>query len=694
MSTPGVPLEDRLFRRFRRTRDPAALGAVYDLVAADLLRVALHVAGDPAAAEDLLQSTFVTALEAPERWDGVRPLRPWLLGVLRHHAHSARRSAARSPDAERLAHAPPVAPGADAEREELRRELGAALERLPEDWRPVLVLRIENGLSAAEIAHALGRPPGTVRSQLARGIERLRAALPASLAGALALTVGRPALGQAALRDVLVERATALRPASPRIPWRPAMTTSQIVTAALVASSLGIVALVRGTHGLAPGEGEALVSVARPADAGVRPGTAAPPARRRPAVGLDLDPDRALGVAHAAEPDASAATSAVSLVRVHVTHEDGRPARGVCVLAGNTDDGLPYAAETVVHTDADGRAEVEGLAAGWIRARLLCGSAVHGRLGSARPLAVELVIPTGIRVEGEVVDADGVPVPGAAIWVSERWMRESGQVATQAGANGRFSLEGLTADNLVGARSAAHAPSPLHLVRAAAGKVAELRIELLEPGHALAGSVVDERGEPIAGAEVEAGGGGSPWIDRNGLSAPPPPPQRTRSGPDGRFAFEAVPAGAVRVCARAPGRCATTTSVALDRRGLDDARIELAPEAIVVGTLRDHRGTPVHAASIRSGPYNGFTVSATTSEFDGSFRLRGLPAGAVELLAEHLDIGRTRATVTLLRGEERRWDPVLPAVPTISGSLTDEDGSPLEGWTVAERMKRPLPAYS
>jgi hypothetical protein len=261
-------------------------------------------------------------------------------------------------------------------------------------------------------------------------------------------------------------------------------------------------------------------------------------------------------------------------------------------------------------------------------------------------------------------------------------MRESGQVATQAGANGRFSLEGLTADNLVGARSAAHAPSPLHLVRAAAGGVAELRIELLEPGHALAGSVVDEGGDPIADAEVEAGGGGAPWIDRNGLSAPPPPPQRTRSGPDGRFAFDAVPAGAVRVCARAPGRCATTTSVALDRRGLDDARIELAPEAIVVGTLRDHRGTPVHAASIRSGPYNGFTVSATTSEFDGSFRLRGLPAGAVELLAEHLDIGRTRATVTLLRGEERRWDPVLPAVPTISGSLTDEDGSPLEGWTV------------
>ena len=61
--------EDRDFREFQRTRDPAALGRVYDSVAPELFRVALHLTGHPADAEDLLQATCLAAIEKRSTWD-------------------------------------------------------------------------------------------------------------------------------------------------------------------------------------------------------------------------------------------------------------------------------------------------------------------------------------------------------------------------------------------------------------------------------------------------------------------------------------------------------------------------------------------------------------------------------------------------------------------------------------------------
>ena len=95
--------EDELFAKFQRTRDPAALGRVYDLVARELLHVALHLTGRPAEAEDALQATFLAAIERAERYDPARPLRPWLLGILANQVRLARGRGGREPDPDRLA---------------------------------------------------------------------------------------------------------------------------------------------------------------------------------------------------------------------------------------------------------------------------------------------------------------------------------------------------------------------------------------------------------------------------------------------------------------------------------------------------------------------------------------------------------------------------------------------------------------
>jgi RNA polymerase sigma-70 factor (ECF subfamily) len=51
------------------------------------------------------------------------------------------------------------------------------LLHLPPAVRVAIVLRHVDGLSVAETAEALGRPEGTVKAQVSRGLERLRALL-------------------------------------------------------------------------------------------------------------------------------------------------------------------------------------------------------------------------------------------------------------------------------------------------------------------------------------------------------------------------------------------------------------------------------------------------------------------------------------------------------------------------------------
>ena len=77
---------EQLFVRYRKHGDASALAEVFERTAPEILRVGLHFARDPAAAEDLLQATFVVAMESAGAFDPERPLVPWLLGILTNQA--------------------------------------------------------------------------------------------------------------------------------------------------------------------------------------------------------------------------------------------------------------------------------------------------------------------------------------------------------------------------------------------------------------------------------------------------------------------------------------------------------------------------------------------------------------------------------------------------------------------------------
>src|SRR5712671_949414 len=162
-SMPMIPgATDRLFLRFCRGGDTTALGKVFDRTAPELLRVALYLRGNRADAEDLLQRTFLQAIESRASYDQRRRAVPWLLGILANFAKRLLRERAQ-----RLAAVP-----------RLRAELG-------EPYANVLQLHLEQGLQAKEIAERLGRPAGTVRTQLVRALELLRKRLPSGFVAGL-----------------------------------------------------------------------------------------------------------------------------------------------------------------------------------------------------------------------------------------------------------------------------------------------------------------------------------------------------------------------------------------------------------------------------------------------------------------------------------------------------------------------------
>src|SRR5690348_841061 len=160
----------RLFERYRSKNDLGALAEVFDAVSGELLRVARHVAGRGIDPEDLVQSTFLAAIERAETFDVDRPLVPWLMGILINQSRLARRRAAPNLSDESARALPDTAMIQDgAEEHEVDEAVTRVLSELPETYREVLVPHLSEGKKPHEIARDLGRPQGTVRAQIHRG---------------------------------------------------------------------------------------------------------------------------------------------------------------------------------------------------------------------------------------------------------------------------------------------------------------------------------------------------------------------------------------------------------------------------------------------------------------------------------------------------------------------------------------------
>lgn len=161
--------------------DDLAFQALYRRHAAAALALASHMVPADVRPEDVVQDAFLTIWRNGGRYDRTRgPVRPWLMGVVRHRAIDALRRVGTRRDL----HADPeealalAASGALPEAQLLRGEdadvVRRALARLPEEQRVVVELAYYQGLTHVEIAARLPAPLGTVKGRMRLALLRLR----------------------------------------------------------------------------------------------------------------------------------------------------------------------------------------------------------------------------------------------------------------------------------------------------------------------------------------------------------------------------------------------------------------------------------------------------------------------------------------------------------------------------------------
>jgi RNA polymerase sigma-70 factor (ECF subfamily) len=146
-----------------------------------IFRTCYRILGRVDEAEEATQETFVLAYRGLHTYRGDGPPGAWVARIAtreswRRAASGARLRAVTTPLDPTAFDAPdgnrgPLDEAIDSEE---RERVRLAVERLGDPYREAVTLRFFGELSIAEIASLLGRPEGTVKAQLHRGLTRLR----------------------------------------------------------------------------------------------------------------------------------------------------------------------------------------------------------------------------------------------------------------------------------------------------------------------------------------------------------------------------------------------------------------------------------------------------------------------------------------------------------------------------------------
>jgi RNA polymerase sigma-70 factor (ECF subfamily) len=184
--------DEELMNRYREEGRAALFNELVHRYERELYRYLARYLGDPTAAEDVFQNTFLQVHLKRELFENGRPFRPWLYAIATHQAVDALRKAGRHPTVsldQRVSAARsesdagnlidlltsdtdgPLAELQESERQEWVRE---SVARLPETLRQTLILAYHQDLKYREIAEILKIPVGTVKSRLHAALEKLQ----------------------------------------------------------------------------------------------------------------------------------------------------------------------------------------------------------------------------------------------------------------------------------------------------------------------------------------------------------------------------------------------------------------------------------------------------------------------------------------------------------------------------------------
>jgi hypothetical protein len=554
----------------------------------------------------------------------------------------------------------------------------AAVEQLPLHYRQVLTLRLVHGLELQQIAHALGAPLGTVKAQLHRGTAMLRRALPAGLAGALAV-VFSPGRGLAAVREVVLGHAGATAGAA-------AGTFGAVLVGVLAMNKL---LLAGGVAALAVA-GWFVYAAAAPALGGATGGAAMAPKAVVEAADATVPPIALVPRADSSSIDAPqrrelATTGGVDLMVKWA--DDDTPALGVRVRLlrrGATPAEFSF---LVAVTDTNGCARWRDEPPG------ICSVVGDPKAQKIEIKAGEIATAT-TRIDGQVfaitvVDAQGQPQSDADVWADCEVSRAEGprqRVLGRTGIDGRVSCHALDV-YLIIARKAGRVPSTWTRVRAAGLEPKsrqDYRLVLGDTACDVLGRVVDPTGRPVAGATVIVA------CDESLQSTLLP--VFTTADREGRYALSEVPAGEHSAKAFAPGFAPASASVTARSNAPVMCDLQLRIGATLMGCVTTSTGAAVEGAEINCrakvillglGAFSEDVSSAnTTSDASGHFRLPALPVGEAWVSVRKSGLPTAQRGLSLADGGTTTWDPVLHSGGEIVGRLLDADAKPLVGWRI------------
>ncbi|WP_397379764.1 RNA polymerase sigma factor [Prosthecobacter sp.] len=181
MSQPELSEDDLLQRAGRG--DSRAFDQLYDRMAPRLFGLLRQMLHDEREAEDILQDGFVLLWERASTFDPERSKAfTWAVMLFRHKAIDRMRMLGRrnrlvdSAALEQSTLGASFQAGADEEVQAHERHLvvGQALNELPKEQRQLIEFAFLKGLTHHVIAESLGIPLGTVKTNIRRGLLRLR----------------------------------------------------------------------------------------------------------------------------------------------------------------------------------------------------------------------------------------------------------------------------------------------------------------------------------------------------------------------------------------------------------------------------------------------------------------------------------------------------------------------------------------
>ncbi len=704
---PSLPADaiEALFSRFAATGDTSAFAAVYDATAPLLMRVARRIARGRGDAEDLIQATYVTAIERARVFDPARPLLPWLVGILAMHAKNAARRAARATSV-----GVPVVTVEPNQLEALidleeRAAVAMAIADLPSPYREILDAR-RRPVDEGSI-HG-GRTPVLLRVHFHRALDRVRRLLPHGLLAAFPAFV-RSRLERRAIQGLRGRLLTRIQ--------KPGLVSSASLTPLAIGSWLMWKKLVAGVLVLLAGWFVAaklmLSSPSHDVDAAGRVAEAPqlandpiPPAETATPTTRDAVPPAA--------PD-------------HRIHYRGRvldgatltPVAGATVDIRTLDSDLNLS-DSAPRTDSDGRFDVlseiidsnpEVRVISHDYAPLYRQIAFPGRTIALRE-GIDLGdvrLERGATVHGYAHDISQLPIAGARIYLFDhfskpRWphILDAARPVGATDRNGKFTIEHVrsNSDDMHMILALSDRDSGATRITSSAGIDSSKASVCLYPNSPVEIEVLDEQGKPISGVRVAA----VPTMDFPSefteLSASDPrliPDFRRTSDARGLVRFNILPCNwdvlivvesdrsrtTVRID-HGPAAALRSQRVTLSARGttesLDSKSVALQ---LVGGIVVDANGQPIPDASIRGLFDASGTQLSVSSDEQGRFHAHAVAGGRtlvvdlpggdslwrsgrvtfecdtgdqhdLRIIGERLPIGVANVTIDVLDSESRK----------------------------------------